>query len=53
MILRTDDNTYFNDIALKRNISIPSIAHSYGLAVEFMRYWFLSQFEKDSLNLYM
>lgn len=46
MILRTDDNTYFNDIALKRNISIPSIAHSYGLAVEFMRYWFLSQFEE-------
>lgn len=47
MIRKTDDNTYFNDIGLKQNIAIPSVAHSYGLAVEYMRYWFLKEFDKD------
>ena len=44
MIYSTDENTYFNDVKLKQNIAIPSIAHSYGLAVEFMKYWFLKEF---------
>ena len=47
MIHMTDDHTYHNHVNLKQNIAIPSIAHSYGMAIEYMRHWFLKQFEKD------
>lgn len=47
MIHKTDDHTYHNHVNLKQNIAIPSIAHSYGMAIEYMRHWFLKQFEKD------
>ena len=47
MIFKNDDHTYHNHFKLKQNIAIPSLAHSYGMAIEYMRYWFLKQFDKN------
>lgn len=40
-------NTNFDYINLNTNIAIPSAVHSYSLAIEYMRKWFLKYFKDD------
>lgn len=42
-----DDNTQTNTIILKRNLSVPSNVHGYSLAIEYMKHWFLKQFDDN------
>ena len=36
-----------DQISLHRNLSTPSTIHGYSLAVEYMKNWFLKQFDDD------
>lgn len=47
MISKNDDHLMNNKVILKRNLSIPSAIHGYSLGVEYMKWWFLKEFDKD------